>query len=149
MWTFWLLEPIFEKVIYAGLNNLQQKRCINWKMIFHDSTKKKCFSKHQNKPKFNNLDDSGVLSNDFPGLRISVASMTSTASTASVASMTSTVSFYKRNYWVLCFHQPWHQNDQSWSLKVEWSIKNPLFYWFLAPFLLEAVEAIPWDQNWI
>jgi hypothetical protein len=51
--------------------------------------------------KFNNLDDSGVLSSDFPGLRISVASMTSpasTASVASVASMTSTASFYKRNY---------------------------------------------------
>ena len=31
---------------------------------------KKWFSKHQNKPKFNNLDDSGVLSSDFPGLRV-------------------------------------------------------------------------------
>ena len=59
---------------------------------------KKWFSKHQNKAKFNNLDDSGVLSSDFPGLRISVASMTSTASTASVASMTSTASFHKINY---------------------------------------------------
>ena len=59
---------------------------------------KKCFSKHQNKSKFNNLDDSGVLSSDFPGLRISVASMTSTASTASVASMTSTASFQKKNH---------------------------------------------------
>ena len=53
--------------------------------------------KHQNKAKFNNLDDSGVLSSDFLGLRISVASMTSTASTASVASMTSTASFHKKN----------------------------------------------------
>ena len=141
MWTFWLLEPIFKNVTLAGLNSLQQKRCINWRMIFHDSTPKKCFSKHQNKSKFNNLDDSGVLSSDFPGLWISVASMTSTASTASVASMTSTASFHKRNYWVLCFHQPWHQNDLSWSLNVEWIIKNPLFYWFLAPFLLEAGEA--------
>ena len=25
--------------------------------------------------------------------------------------------------------------------------QNPLFYWFLATFLLEAVKAIPWDQN--
>jgi len=56
---------------------------------------KKWLSKHQNKAKFNNLDDSGVLSSDFSGLRISVASMTSTASTAS---MTSTASFHKRNY---------------------------------------------------
>jgi hypothetical protein len=27
------------------------------------------------------------------------------------------------------------------------SSKTCCFYWFLAPFLLEAVEAIPWDQN--
>ena len=60
--------------------------------------KKKWFSKHQNKAKFNNLDYSGVFSSDFPGLRISVASMTSAASTASVASMTSKASFHKRNY---------------------------------------------------
>ena len=50
------------------------------------------------KAKFNNLDDSGVLSNDFPGLEISVASMASIASKASVASMTSTASFHKTNY---------------------------------------------------
>jgi hypothetical protein len=36
----------------------------------------------------------------------------------------------------------WQQNDQSWSLKVEWIIKNPLFYGFLSLFLLEAVEAM-------
>ena len=59
---------------------------------------KKWFSKHQNKAKFNNLDDSGVLSSDFPGLGISVASMTLTASTASVASMTSTASFPQKTY---------------------------------------------------
>jgi len=39
-----------------------------------------------------------VLSSDFPGLGISVASMASAASTASVASMTSTASFHKTNY---------------------------------------------------
>ena len=54
--------------------------------------------KTSNKAKFNNLDDSGVLTSDFPGLGISVASMTSTASTASVASMSSTASFHKINY---------------------------------------------------
>ena len=36
----------------------------------------------------------------------------------------------------------WQQNDQSWSLNVEWIIKNPLFNGFLSLFLLEAVEAI-------
>ena len=116
-------------------------------MIFLDSTKK-WFSKHQNKAKLNNLDDSGVLSSDFSGLRISMAS---TTSTASVASMTSTASIHKRNYWVLCFHQPRHQTDLSWSLNVEWTIKNPLFYWFLAPFVLEAVEASLsyFFENWM
>ena len=36
----------------------------------------------------------------------------------------------------------WKQNDLSWPLNVEWIIKNPLLYWFLALFLLEAVEAM-------
>ena len=67
-------------------------------MIFHDSAKRKWFSKNQNIAKFHNLDDSGVLSGDLSGFRISVASITSTASTASVASMTSTASFHKMNY---------------------------------------------------
>ena len=84
-----------------------------------------------------------MLRSDFPGLGISVASMTSAASTASVASMNSTASFHKINYWVFCFHHPWHQKDLSYSLNVKWIIKNPLFYWFLAPFLMKAVEAIP------
>ena len=35
----------------------------------------------------------------------------------------------------------WQQNDLSWSLNVKWILKNPLFYGFLAVFLLEAVEA--------
>jgi hypothetical protein len=61
-------------------------------MINHDSTKK-VFTKHQNEAKFKNLDDSRVFSSNFPGLRISAASMTSTAS---VASMTSTASFHKK-----------------------------------------------------
>ena len=44
-----------------------------------------------------NLDDSAVISSDFPGLRTSAVSMTSTASTASTASMTSTASFHQKN----------------------------------------------------
>ena len=43
----------------------------------------------------------------------------------------------------------WQQNDQSWSLNVEWIIKNPLFNGFLALFLLEAVEAIDVTFNQI
>jgi hypothetical protein len=48
-------------------------------MIFHDSTKIRIFSKHQNKSEFKNLDDSEVLISDFPGLRTSAASIASTA----------------------------------------------------------------------
>ena len=58
-------------------------------MIFHDSTQKRFFSKHKNKAEFKCLDDSEVLSSDFPGLKTSAASMTSVASTTSMASMTS------------------------------------------------------------
>ncbi len=43
---------------------------------------KNLFSKNQNKAKFKNLDDSIVLSSDFPGLRSSAASMISRASVA-------------------------------------------------------------------
>ena len=74
-------------------------------------------------------------------------SVTSMTSTTSVASMTSTASFHQKNYWAWCFHQPWHQNDLSWSLNAEWIIKNPLFHWFLAPFLLEALEGARHQKN--
>jgi hypothetical protein len=56
------------------------------------------FTKNNGFQNIQHSDDSGVLSSDFPGLGISVASVTSTASTASVASMTSTASFHKINY---------------------------------------------------
>ena len=71
----------------------------------------------------------------------------SLASGTSVASMTSTASFHQTNYWAWCFHQHWHQNNLYWSLNVGWIIKNPLFYWFLAPFLLEAVEGVQHQKN--
>jgi hypothetical protein len=37
-------------------------------MIFHDYTQKNFFSKHKNKAEFKCLDDSEVLSRDFPDL---------------------------------------------------------------------------------
>ena len=43
----------------------------------------------------------------------------------------------------------WQQNDLSWSLNVEWIIKNQQFYGFLALFLLEAVEAMDVTFNQI
>ena len=74
------------------------EKVLKFNMIFHDSTQKRFFSKHKNKAKFKCLDDSEVLNSDFPGLKTSVASMTSVASTASMASMTSTASFHQKIY---------------------------------------------------
>ena len=79
----WPQQPLTEKVLKFNL-------------IYHDSTPKNIFSKHQNKAEFKNLDDSEVPICDFPGLRTSVATMTSTASTTSMASMTSTASFHQK-----------------------------------------------------
>ena len=67
----WPQQPLTEKV---------QK----FNMIFHDSTQKRFFSEHKNEVEFKCLDDSEVLSSDFPGLKTSAASMTLTASTTSV-----------------------------------------------------------------
>ena len=76
----------------------QTEKVLKFNMIFHDSTPKNFFSKHHNKAEFKCLDDSEVLSSDFPGLKTSAASMTSVASTASMASMTSTASFHQKIY---------------------------------------------------
>ena len=77
----------------------------------------------------------------------SSASVTSTASMTSVASMTSIASFYQKTYWAWYFHQPWHQHDLSWSHNVKRIFKKPLFCWFLALFLLEAVEDAQHQKN--
>ena len=40
---------------------------------------------------------------------------------------------------------------QYWSLIVEWISENPIFHWYLVPFLSEAAEASPcyFFQNWL
>jgi hypothetical protein len=81
----WPQQPLTEKVL-------------KFNMILHDSTKKKVLSKHKIKAESKCLDDSEVLSSNFPGLKTSAASMTSVASTASMASMTSTASFHQKIY---------------------------------------------------
>ena len=81
-------QPVFKKNNIGWPQQPLTEKVLNSNMIFHDPTKKLIFSKHQNKAEFKNLDDSEVLSSDFPDLRTSAASVTSTASTTSVASMT-------------------------------------------------------------
>ena len=65
----------------------------------------------------------------------SAASMTSTATTTSVASMTSAALFHQKTYRTWCFHQPWHQNDLSYSLLMwDGSSKIQFFIDFWHPF---------------
>ena len=81
----WPQQPLTEQVL-------------KFNMILHDSCNKKVFPKHKIKAESKCLDDSEVLSSDFPGLKTSAASMTSVASTASMASMTSRSSFHQKIY---------------------------------------------------
>ena len=97
-YEIWFLSNSFQKSNIVWPQQLLTEKVLKFNMIFHDSTKKYFFSKHQNKAKFNTLDDSEVLSSDVPGLKTSTASMTSVASTASMASMTSTASIHQKNY---------------------------------------------------
>ena len=98
-------------------------------MIFHDSNPKNFFSKHKNKAESKFLDDSEVLSSDFPGLNSSAASMTSVASTASMTSIAS-------------FHQKTTDPDGLIIPGTKLTNTSPfLCYGSFATFLLEAVEA--------
>ena len=54
----------------------QTEKVLKFKMVFCDSTPNYIFSKHQNKTDIQNLDDTEVLINDFPGIRTSEASTT-------------------------------------------------------------------------
>jgi hypothetical protein len=81
----WPQQPPTEKVLKSN-------------MIFYDSNPKNFFSKHKNKAEFKCLDDTEVLSSDFPGLKTSLVLMNSVASTASMASKTLTASFHKKKY---------------------------------------------------
>ena len=126
--TFWNLQPVFN-------SNRKGEKIQNYISWFYQ---KIFISKHQNKAEFKNLDDSQVLSSDFPGLG---TSLTSAASAASLASTTSTAQFHQRTSWNWWLEHSWHQNDQYWSLYVEWIIKNPIIHWYLISFLSEAVEA--------
>ena len=130
----WVSSTCFQKSNFGWPQQPPTEKVLKFNMTFHDSTKKKTFSKHQNKAEFKNLNDLEVLSSDFPVLRTSAASMTSTASTTSMASMTSTASFHQKIYLSWWLDHPWHPNDQYWPLFVEWIIKIPFFTDIWYPF---------------
>ena len=132
---------IFQKNNISWPQQPPTEKVLNFNMIFHDSTPHKSFSKHQNEDEFKNLDDSEVLSSDFSGPRTSAASLSSSASATSLASTASKALFHQKTSCSKWLVHPWHQNVQYWPLFVKWLIKNPIFYWYLILFLIEAVEA--------
>ena len=83
-------------------------------------------------------------------LETTAASLTSVASATSLASTASTALFSQKTSWSQWSDHQWHQNDQYWSFFVEWFIKNLNFHWYMALFLLEAVEAslCYFFENW-
>ena len=89
---------IFQKNNISWPQQPPAEKLLNFNMIFHDSIKRKSFSKHQNKVEFKNLGDSEVLSSDFPGPTTSVASLTSSTSATSLASTASKAPFHQKTF---------------------------------------------------
>ena len=90
---------IFQKNNISWPQQPPAEKLLNFNMIFHDSIKRKSFSKHQNKVEFKNLGDSEVFSSDFPGPTTSVASLTSSTSATSLASTASKAPFHQKTFW--------------------------------------------------
>ena len=65
---FWVSSTSFQESNIGWPQQPPTKRVLKFNIIFHDSTKIFCFSKHQSKAKFKNLDDTEVLSSDFQAL---------------------------------------------------------------------------------
>ena len=95
--TIWVSSASFQKSSIVWPQQPLPEKVLKFNVILLDSTQNFFFSKHPNKADLNNMDDSEVPSSGFPGLRTSMASMTSTASTTSMASMTSSASFHQKN----------------------------------------------------
>ena len=87
----------------------------------------------------------------FQALETSAASLTLVSSATSLASTASTALFSQKTSDPDSFYNPCHQNNQHRSLVVDWILKSPVFYWYLVPFLLEAVEAslCYFFENWL
>ena len=110
----WVSSTSFQKSNIGWPQQPLTEKVLNFNMIFHDPTKKLFFSKHQNKAEFKNLDDTEVLSSDFPDLRTSAASFHQNKITDS-------------DGWIISGTKMTN-NSLYWSLFVEWIIKNPIFH---------------------
>ena len=62
----WVLSTSFQKRNIGCPQQPPTEKVLKFNLIFHDSTPQKYFSKQQNKAEFKNLDDSEVLSRNFP-----------------------------------------------------------------------------------
>ena len=131
---FWVSLTSFQKSNIGWPQQPPTEKVLNFNMIFHDSVNFFSSSKHESEAHFKNLNDSEVLSSDFPCLKTSAASITSTASTTSVASMTSTATFHQKFYLSWWLDHSYTPNDQYQSPFEEWIIKNSIFHWYLIPF---------------
>ena len=97
----WVSSTSFQKIDVGWPQQPPTEKVPKFNLIFQDSYQKYLFSKHQYKAQFRNLDNSAVISSDFPGLRTFAASMISTDLTTSVASRTSTASISSKNLLIL------------------------------------------------
>ena len=129
--TFGFYQPDLKKVTLAGLNSLWQNGCLYSTWYFMILPTFFIYSKHQIKVKFfiellnpRTLKNSVVI---FKALDTFTASLTSAASATSMASRTSKALFHQKTSWFWWFHPPWHQNDQNWSLFVDWITKIQIF----------------------
>ena len=123
-------------------------------MDFHDSVKKFFFKTSKLNyfcpqiNEFENQDDSEVLSSDFLGLR-NLWSLIDLSSLCNLTGLNSPIS--SKNFLILMV---WSSMASKWLIPVlfvEWIIKNPNFYWYMVPSLLEAFEAslCKFSENWL
>ena len=70
---FCVSSTSFQRISIGWPQQPLTERVLKFDMNFHNSTKTFSFSKHQSKAKFKNLNDTEVLSSDFPDLRNSEA----------------------------------------------------------------------------
>ena len=126
----------FIKKISKKLQQSLTEKMLKFNMTWH------FFSNHQNKVilflKLLNTRTWITLNSSVVIFQALETSLTSVIFTTSLAS---TAQFPQKTSWSWWSEHLWHQNEQYWSLFVEWIIKNPILHRYLVPSLLEAVEA--------
>ena len=123
----WVSSTSFQKSNIGWPKQPPTEKVLKFNMIFHDSTKKLSFSKHQCKAEFKNLDDSEVLSSDFPGLKklCNLNDLDSLNNLSGLNDLNSLISSKILLTWWL--DHPYHQNDQYQFLFENKILKNPIF----------------------